>query len=86
VQQDAVVIAPPAPVTAAPAVPTLIKTFSATDAQGRTVEVQAVCLTDEYGRTVGPMSEQTGREIVEQLRILNALLAATQEGGTPLGQ
>ena len=62
-----------------------IKTFTNKDANGLLVEVQAVCMTDEFGRTVGPMSEATGREILEQLRLLNALLAGSQDSIQPLG-
>jgi hypothetical protein len=65
-----------APATAAPtAAPVLVKSFSAIDLGGNLVEIQAVILTDQYGRVMEtPLSEATGRELLEMLRSINNVL------------
>jgi photosystem II stability/assembly factor-like uncharacterized protein len=71
---DNVPIAPVAP--ASTAAPMLVKTFRVTDSTGAVVEVQAVAVTDADGRTVTPLSEDTGQQILAALRSINNLLAA----------
>jgi hypothetical protein len=69
-----------APAAAVPGAPFLIKTFSFKDVTGNVVDCQAVILCDEYGRSIQPMSEVTGREIVNLLR---ALVAAVPDSDVP---
>ena len=63
-----------APGTAVPGAPYNIKTFSFRDVTGAIVDCQAVILCDEIGRGIQPMSETTGREIVNLLRALVAAI------------
>lgn len=79
--EDTVAIQPAAP--AVTTTPVLIKTFSAIDANGQTVEIQAVALVDSNGRIVDPLTENTGRAILETLISINNILAESTGLGTP---
>ena len=59
-----------APSTNVPSAPSFIKTFDVRDANGNVVSIQAVCLVNEYGRITDPITDQTGRELVDLLRQL----------------
>lgn len=79
--EDNVAIAPIVPVAApgstVPVIPapTLIKTFRVLDANNQVVEIQAVALVNADGRAPDPLTEQTGRDILEMLRRLHNVMA-----------
>jgi hypothetical protein len=71
---DSVPVAAPTPATS-PGVGSLIKTFNARDPNGNIVDIQAVVLVNEYGKILDPLSEGTGREIVDALKNLLAFMS-----------
>lgn len=66
-------VQPAAPVAQGPVLP--VKTFAVTDINGVVVYVQAVCLVDELGRPVTPMSEATGQALLAAVKALHTTLA-----------
>ena len=66
-----------APATSVPAAPFLIKTFDVRDSSGNVVSIQAVCLVNEFGRIVDPITDETGRNLVDAI---NRLLAYVTTG------
>ncbi len=57
-----------------------IKVESTVDITGLTVLVQAVCLVDEFGRPLLPMSEATGALLLEAIKELSTVLITQGQG------
>ena len=64
--------------------PQKIKTFLATDLKGNIVEIQALVVTNEYGASLNPMTEATGRALLDMLTNLYNLMATATGAGLPL--
>lgn len=65
-----------APSASAPTVaPVAIKMESAPDQNGRSVLIQAVCVVDEMGRPVQPMTQELGIDLLSAIKELHACLA-----------
>lgn len=79
--EDNIAIAP-VPGSAVPTPVTLVKTFSAIDSNGNKVEIQAISITNEYGRVVDPVTEQTAQKIYNVLCRINNILADAYNTGT----
>lgn len=61
--------------------PMAVKTFLVTDSNGVQVEIQAIAIVDDYGNAYKPMSEATGRAIVQ---LLGQLLQQNADNGQGL--
>jgi hypothetical protein len=71
----------PAPAPGAPVpVPMAVKTFTVIDNTGTLVQIQGVVLVDENGRTITPMTEQTGQALLMAIRQLHSDFANTGNG------
>ena len=74
----------PATVQTQPGPPPMgVKTYLVPDSNGVQVEIQAVCLVDDNGVGYKPLSENTGRAIVQLLQQLLQQNADNGQGLTP---
>ena len=74
----------PAQVQTQPApAPLNVKVFVTPDASGAPVDIQAVSLVDDMGNAYQPMSEETGRAIVQLLAQLLQQNADNGQGLVP---
>ena len=79
---DKISVQPASPAPAAPPVGVKVLTVPSGDGVSQVV-IQAVCLLNEFGRPVTPMSEATGQDLLAAIKALTAALTANAEGLTP---
>ena len=61
--------------------PVQLKMFTIVGPDGTSQQIQAVCLVDDNGRAYFPLSEATGRQLVQLMRTLVELHVSGLTGG-----